>query len=118
MVLRSISLVLLIIWISGCASTTLSRRGSAEELKIRTFAEIYRQSKQGEKTTDGEAPALTLDAPLGVVKPYTPVIYPPRVIKVWVPSHILSQNRDIMVGGHWAFVMLERSRWFIEAEGR
>ncbi len=118
MALRAISLIMFVIWISGCASVSSSGQRASDEKKARTFAETYRQAKQAEKTDAEGRPLLSLDAPLGVVKPYLPVILLPRVIKVWVPSHIVKEDKNIMVGGHWSFVMLERTRWFIEGEGR
>ncbi|MBF0618738.1 MAG: hypothetical protein HQL19_01065 [Candidatus Omnitrophica bacterium] len=118
MALRSISLILLIIWISGCASARSSGIRASEESKARTFAEIYRRSKNAEKSEPERKMLLSLDVPIGVVKPYLPVILPPKVIKIWVPSHIQNEDRDIMVGGHWSFVMLDKTRWFIEGESR
>ncbi|MBF0387721.1 MAG: hypothetical protein HQL20_07685 [Candidatus Omnitrophica bacterium] len=115
---RSIILAMLVIWISGCASVQATRAGTADEQKARTFADIYRQAKQADKTAAEGVPALSLDAPMGVVKPYLPVIRPPRVIKVWVPAHIANADKNIMISGHWSFVMLEKTRWFIEGEGR
>ena len=64
------------------------------------------------------APVLALDPPAGYVKPYLPVIRPPRVIKVWIPAHVLKEDRKIMVAGHWSFVMLEGTQWFVEGEVR
>lgn len=118
MALRSISLMMLVIWISGCALGSPSIRRDPDEQKVRTFADNYRRARQAEKTVVDAVPSVVLSVPLGVVKPYLPVIIPPRVIKVWVPAHILKENRDIMVGGHWSFVMLDKTRWFIEGEVR
>ena len=116
MVLRAISLLILGILISGCAVTAPLRKNGPADADVRTFADIYRQSRQAQKTESGVLPVLGLNVPEGYVKPYLPVILPPRVIKVWVPAHILKEDRRIMVAGHWSFVMLEGTHWFIERE--
>ncbi|MBF0594609.1 MAG: hypothetical protein HQL22_06550 [Candidatus Omnitrophica bacterium] len=102
--------------ISGCASSSTVKKTGPREQEVRTFAEIYRQAKQGEKTEAEHMPAMSFQEPQGFVKPYIPVILPPRVIKVWVPVHILKDDKKVMVAGHWSFVMLEGTHWFIEGE--
>ena len=105
--------------ISGCASTGRVPQGAgpgAEEVK--TFAEVYRRSKEADARDTVPAVPLkaSLEPSIGMVKPYIPVIRPPRVIKAWVPAHIFTGDRKAMVAGHWAYVMLEETRWFIEGE--
>jgi len=87
-----------------------------DENKVFTFSQVYRQSKQAQKTTGIPVPALTINPYEGYVKPYVPVIRSPRVIKVWVPAHVLSADKSVMVSGHWTFMMLDATRWFIEGE--
>ena len=113
-----ISLLAIIFGISGCASSLGARKVAPDERQVKTFADIYRQSKHADKTSAINVPALSLNAPEGYVKPYIPVIRPPQVIKVWVPSHVLKDDKSIMVAGHWSFVMLEETKWFIEGEVR
>ena len=114
--LKQISCLIFIIWISGCASASSSRKSTIDESRARTFAEVYRQSKKAPKTADATVLSLALNPFEGYVKPYVPVIQPPRVIKVWIPAHVLREDKSVMVAGHWSFVMLEATRWFIEGE--
>jgi hypothetical protein len=43
-----------------------------------------------------------------------PVLSPPEVFAVYVPSHV-DRNRDLMIGEHWVFLKLKDGDWFIEA---
>jgi len=42
-----------------------------------------------------------------------PVIHPPEVFPVWVPSHV-DIERDLMVGGHYLFIKLRDSSWLAD----
>ena len=116
------SWVALVIGISlgGCAGPGAEKRGPVDERAVLTFADVYRRSKSA--STDDSArqgvAGLTVMPSTGYVKPYLPVIRPPRVIKVWVPSHVASDDHRALVAGHWTFLMLESTRWFIEGEGK
>jgi hypothetical protein len=60
-----------------------------------------------------EAPPLQPRAlPVGPEAPYTPIMQPPVVQRVWVPDH-LNADGDL-VSGHWVYLLLEPSRWFLE----
>lgn len=63
----------------------------------------------------GEVPALQAAPPaLGPEAPYVPVVMAPRVQRVWIPAHV--NEAGDMVAGHWIYLMLERSRWFVDDE--
>lgn len=42
-----------------------------------------------------------------------PVLSPPEVFAVYVPSHV-DRERDLLVGEHWLFFKLSESEWFTE----
>ncbi len=42
-----------------------------------------------------------------------PVLTPPEVFAVYVPSH-LDRERDLLVGEHWVYFKLTESEWFTE----
>lgn len=109
---KSVWLVLIIL-ISGCA-TGRNSLSAVKEREVLTFSEVYRRSKQVSRSQEAVS-AVMLPAQ-GYVKPYLPVVTPPRVLKVWVPPHVAQRDRDVLVSGHWAFVMLEQAGWFIEKE--
>jgi hypothetical protein len=52
----------------------------------------------------------------GYVQPYVPVVQQPEVKAVWIPVHKSDQDADTLVGGHWVYVMVRNSRWFIESQ--
>lgn len=45
---------------------------------------------------------------------YLPIITPPEVLRVWVYDHVTPMGD--MVVGHWVFLKLRDSKWFIEDE--
>ncbi|MBF0619944.1 MAG: hypothetical protein HQL19_07240 [Candidatus Omnitrophica bacterium] len=85
---------------------------------MKSFADIYRRSKQARPVdrTQSLAGLVQLRPQMGYMKPYLPVFNDPRVIKVWIPPHVIPGDRNVLVGGHWTFVMLETPGWFIENE--
>lgn len=46
-----------------------------------------------------------------------PVIYPPQVFAVYVPTRIVPE-RDVMIGEHWVFLKLTDGDWFPERAER
>ena len=52
----------------------------------------------------------------GYVKPFIPVMDAPVVRKVWIPDHKSNDDGDVLVAGHWVYLMVQPSRWFIEEE--
>jgi hypothetical protein len=59
------------------------------------------------------APTLhTQGLPVGPEAPYTPIMQPPQVQRVWVPDHLNAEGD--LVSGHWVYVLLEPAKWFLE----
>ena len=59
-----------------------------------------------------QAPALeALPAALGPEVPYLPLVQPPEVRRVWVTAHL--NNEGDMIAGHWVYLMLEPSQWYL-----
>ena len=50
-------------------------------------------------------------AALGPEVPYLPLVQPPEVRRVWVTAH-LNEAGD-MIAGHWVYLMLEPSQWYL-----
>jgi len=63
----------------------------------------------------GEPPPALQGKPLAVgpEAPYVPIMLPPEVRRVWVPDH-LNEEGDL-VSGHWVYLLLSPSKWFLEA---
>jgi hypothetical protein len=49
---------------------------------------------------------------VGPEAPYTPVMQPPRIQRVWVPDQLNSTGD--LVSGHWVYLLLEKSQWSLE----
>ncbi len=112
--LKNLLCVLCGLLISGCATARMPV-ASPDNEKVRTFADIYRRAKQAGLTV--ESPLITLGPAAGMEKPYFPVYEPPVIVKVWVPVHTADHDKNILVAGHWTFLVVEQGRWYIERTG-
>ena len=69
-------------------------------------------AEMGSRSDPVEAPELTSSpAALGPEAPYLPLVQPPEVRRVWVTAH-LNEAGD-MIAGHWVYLMLEPSQWYL-----
>ncbi|MGD0336184.1 MAG: hypothetical protein ABSB18_03705 [Candidatus Omnitrophota bacterium] len=59
---------------------------------------------------------LKIDKAFGYVKPYVPVVEPADVRMVWLPVHKSKYSSEVLVSGHWVYVMVKDSRWFIDTQ--
>lgn len=63
----------------------------------------------------GKRPAPDLEPALPAVGPevpYVPLVDPPRVQRVWIPAYVNSAGD--LVAGHWIYLMLRSSEWFLD----
>ena len=51
---------------------------------------------------------------IGPEAPYVPVMRPPRVQRVWTPAYV--NEAGDLVSGHWVYLELQPSRWFLADE--
>ena len=74
--------------------------------------DLHGQLKPGAAAAPPAAPQLG-EAPgaLGPEAPYLPLVQPPEVRRVWITAH-LNDSGDL-VAGHWVYLMLEKSQWFL-----
>lgn len=49
----------------------------------------------------------------GYVAPYAPVVLPPDIRRVWIPTHQSPEGE--LVAGHWVYLRLTDFRWFTAA---
>ncbi len=59
---------------------------------------------------------LKISQAFGYIKPYVPVVKPADVRLVWIPAHKSEYSSEVLVSGHWVYLMVEPSGWFIEAQ--
>lgn len=111
----SIILTLTVIWINGCASARVDDR---VERKPRTMMDVYsRASGQAKKDVSQFVENnLRQEKTFGYVKPYIPVMNEPVVRKVWIPDHKSKDNPDVMIAGHWNYMVIQAPSWFIDHE--
>ena len=94
----------LAVGLAGC--TPKPYKGEARDL----------HAKMGSRREPVQAPALTPSpAALGPEAPYLPLVKPPNVRRVWVTAH-LNEAGDL-IAGHWVYLMLEPSSWYLRYQG-
>ncbi len=109
----------LVIGINGCVSVGANTNGpDAKGRELMTLTDFYQHSKRSVNIDEDQARGrmVAVGSSLGYEKPYLPVVVPPKVIKAWVPSHVFADDSQVMVSGHWVFLMLDGTRWGIEGE--
>ena len=95
-------LVMVTIWVGGCAPKAVV----SKPVDLFRRLGLVRQEAAPEI-----APA---PAALGPETPYVPLVEPPRVQRVWIRAQLNGEGD--LVAGHWVYLMLQPSRWFIEQE--
>ena len=69
-------------------------------------------TEMGRRDEAVDVPALKPTAgALGPEAPYLPLVRPPQVQRVWITAH-LNDSGDL-IAGHWVYLMLESSQWFL-----
>ena len=113
MVWIRVILIINVLWISGCAAGKAVGKN-----KPQTMMDIYANSTgQAQKdVAQFIEKNLREQKTFGYVKPYIPVVNEPEVRKVWIPDHKSEDNSDVMIAGHWVYVMIRPPTWFIEGE--
>ena len=61
---------------------------------------------------------LKINQAFGYVKPYVPVVEPADVRLVWLPAHKSKSAPEVLVSGHWVYIMVKESTWFIDAQSK
>ena len=69
-------------------------------------------AEMGRQDEAVDVPALKpTPGALGPEAPYLPLVQPPQVQRVWITAH-LNEAGDL-IAGHWVYLMLESSQWFL-----
>jgi hypothetical protein len=107
--MRRKHMIQMVLLTGGCLVWTACARVKALEGPPQDLQALYQEAVG----TPPPAPALQAkDLPVGSEAPYTPIMQPPQVQRVWVPDH-LNADGDL-VAGHWVYLLLAPARWFIE----
>ena len=94
-------LVLAALTLGACATTTLPSPSMHEALA--TAEEAGRES---------QPPTADVGQSFGYQAPYMPLVVPPDVRRIWVPTHVTEDGS--LVQGHWVFVPVKTWQWFSE----
>ena len=119
--LRPMAAILLTISTSCSLSGCMTARANQVNPDMgpgKTFAEIYEKSKEPETIDIIKNPGavLQMGAQMGYTKPYLPVFQQPKILKVWIPPHKSKDDQNVLIAGHWSYVMVEDPSWYIDNE--
>ena len=111
--LRLFLILSLTVFAVGCAR---SKPVSQDALGPKSMLDIY-ASATGQSQKDVARfveDNLREQKTFGYVKPYIPVVNQPVVRKVWTPDHKSDDNSDVLIAGHWVYLMIQPATWFID----
>lgn len=104
-------IVLVILISSGCAaSKTLVKDSPSKVMDV--YLEAVSSGRADSANYIKEN--LKINQAFGYVKPYVPVVQPADVRLVWVPTHKSKSSSEVLVSGHWIYLMVKEPRWFID----
>ena len=107
------AIILVLLITSGCAAS----KGLVKDSPSKVM-DVYLEAVSGGRTdaVNYIKENLKIDKAFGYVKPYVPVVEPADVRMVWVPAHKSKYSSEALVSGHWVYIMVKDSRWFIDAQ--
>ena len=94
-------LVLVALALGACATTTAPSPSMHEALVAAEAA-----------GTQGQQPTAAVGSSFGYQAPYLPLVVPPDVRRIWVPTHVTEDGS--LVQGHWIFLPVKTWQWFVE----
>ena len=103
----------IILTTSGCALSKGTVRESRSKV-VDTYLEAV--SKGRTDSADYIRDNLKIGKAFGYVKPYAPVITAPDVRLVWIPPHKSKEDPNTLIMGHWVYIVVRESRWFIDSQ--
>lgn len=104
-------IVLVILISSGCAaSKTLVKDSPSKVMDVYLEAASSGRADSANYIKEN----LKINQAFGYVKPYVPVVQPADIRLVWVPTHKSKSSSEVLVSGHWVYLMVKEPRWFID----
>jgi hypothetical protein len=98
----------LLVPLAGCSSTALAPGSVSMERALEQTARGGLDAMAKQLTG-----ALASPGAFGTAPPHVPVVVPPDIRRVWVPTHQSSEGE--LVSGHWVYLRLTDFRWLLEA---
>lgn len=106
-------IILIILSSSGCSASKALVKDSPNKV-IDVYLEAVSSGRADSVNYIKEN--LKINQAFGYVKPYVPVVKPADVRLVWIPAHKSKYSSEVLVSGHWVYLMVEPSGWFIDAQ--
>lgn len=109
------AVILALLMTSGCASS----KGLVKE-KPNKVVDVYLQAVSNGRadSVDYIKENLRINRAFGYVKPYVPVVTPADVCLVWIPAHKSKSAPEVLVAGHWIYIMVKQSGWFVDSQAQ
>lgn len=113
--LKPLSIILVLLISSGCAAS----KGLVKD-NPNKIMDVYLEAVSSGRadTVNYIKENLKVNKAFGYIKPYVPVVEPADVRLVWLPAHKSKYAPEVLVSGHWVYIMVKESRWFIDAQSK
>ena len=112
-VLKLVMIVLALLITSGCAAS----KGMVKDNPNKVMDAYLKGISSGRAdSVDYIRENFRINEAFGYVKPYAPVVKPADVRLVWIPAHKSENSAEVLVSGHWVYLMVEPSGWFIDTQ--
>lgn len=108
-------IILLILTNSGCVTSGALVKDGQNKV-VDTYLQGIASAKSDAANYIKEN--LKVNKAFGYVKPYLPVVEPADVRLVWLPAHKSEYSPEVLISGHWIYIMVRESRWFIDGQIR
>ena len=111
--LKLLAAILVLLMTSGCVAS----RGIVKDDQNKVM-DVYMKALSSGRIDAASyiKENLKIDKAFGYTKPYLPVVIPADVRMVWLPAHKLKNSHDVLVSGHWVYIMVKGSTWFIDEQ--
>jgi len=111
--LKHLLIILVLLTTSGCAAS----KGLVKDTPNKVI-DVYLEAVSSGRVDAANyiKENLKIDQAFGYVKPYVPVVEPADVRMVWLPAHKSKYSPQVLVSGHWVYIMVKESRWFIDSQ--
>lgn len=111
--LKHLTIILVLLITSGCVASKGLVKDSQNKV-INVYLEAVASGKTDAVNYIKEN--LKVNKAFGYTKPYVPVVEPADVRLVWLPAHKSKYSPEVLVSGHWVYIMVKESRWFIDTQ--
>ncbi|MFA5350646.1 MAG: hypothetical protein WC357_04865 [Candidatus Omnitrophota bacterium] len=112
-VLKFQAVILALLMTSGCAGSKALVKNNPNKVM-----DVYLQAVSSGRadSVDYIKENLKISEAFGYVKPYVPVVEPADVRLVWIPAHKSKSAPEVLIAGHWIYIMVKESSWFVDSQ--